>query len=151
MSAGKHADWVDPQYDLKKFNELFAAWVKESVRPYPAKSLWQYMEHEQVKKFLSAHGFGFVCFRFGGPVAKGHLAVFTSQDVLFPNNSPIEIIPKIYDGLVAVANVFTMSYPFFGAISGYFQALINQGFQHLCPKNPGQSLFIEKVSGLFLP
>ncbi len=39
LSAGKHAKRIDPQYQLKEFNEFFAAGMKESVTPYSAKSL----------------------------------------------------------------------------------------------------------------
>jgi hypothetical protein len=125
--------------------------MKEPVTPSPAKSLWQDMKHEQIKELFSAHSPGPVLSGLGMLVAEGDHTVLASQDVLFPDNTPVEIPPKINDGLVSVTDFLAISDPFFGAILGQFQALIDQGFQHLCPENLCQCLFIEKVSGLFLP
>jgi hypothetical protein len=131
ITVGKHAEWIDPQHHLKEFNEFLAAGMKEPVTPCPAKTLWQNMEHEQVKELFPAHGPDLVLFGLGRLVTKGHPTVFTSQDVLFLDDSPVEIPPEIDDGLVAVADVFAMNDPLFGAIPGNFQAVIDQSFQHL--------------------
>lgn len=151
LSAGKHAEGIDPQYHLKEFNEFLAAWMKESITPSSAKTLGQDMAHEQIKKFFSSHGPSFVLFGFCGQVAEGHHAVFASQDVLFLNDSPVKISSKVNDGLVAVADAFAMNNPLFGTIPGQFETLIDQGFQHLCPEDLCQGPFVEEVSGLFLP
>lgn len=143
LSAGKHAERIDPQYHLKEFNKFLAAGMKEAVISYPAKPLGQDMEHEQIKELFSAHCPGPVLSGFGVQIAKGHHTFFASQDVFFLNDNPVEIPPKIDDGFVAVANVFTIDDPFFGAIPGQFQALIDQGFHHLCPENLGQGLVVE--------
>lgn len=151
LSAGKHAERIYPQYHLKEFNKFFAARMKKSVRPRPTKTLWQNMEHEQIKELFSTHCPGFVLSGLGMLVAEGHPAVFASQDVLLLNDTPVEILPKIDDGLVTVANVFAMSDPLFGAIFGQFQALVNQGLRNFCAEDLCQGLFVEKVSGLFPP
>ena len=118
LSVGKHAERIDSQYDLKKFNEFLAAVVKESITPDSAKTFRQDMAHEQIKKLFSSHGPGPELPGLGVPVAKGHHAVFASRNVLLPDDTPVEIPAKIDDGFVAVTDVFAISDPLFGAIFG---------------------------------
>ena len=49
---------MNPEHHLQETDELFAAWMKETVTPGPAKALWQDMEHEQVKKIFPGDGPG---------------------------------------------------------------------------------------------
>jgi len=117
--------------------------MKEPITPYPAKTFGQDMEHEQIKELFSTLCPGLVFSRLGVKVAEGHHAVFASQNVLFLNDTPVEIPPKIDDGFVAVADVFAIDDPFFGAISRKRQTLIEQGFQHFCPEDLCQGLMVE--------
>ena len=137
LSAGKHAERIEPQYHLKEFNKLLAAGIKKSVRPRPTKTLWQNMAHEQIKELFSTHGLGSILSGLGMLVAESHPTIFASQDVLFLNDTPVEILPKIDDGLVAVAYVFAMSDPLFGAI---FWAVSSPGQPRLPEFLPGRPL-----------
>jgi len=58
-------------------------------------------------------------------------AVFALQDIVFPDDSPIEISAKINDCLVTVADVFAVNDPLFRAIFGYPQVIVNNGLQDL--------------------
>ena len=39
LSAGKHAERIEPQYHLEEFNEFLAAGMKKSITPSSAKTL----------------------------------------------------------------------------------------------------------------
>jgi len=148
---GEQAEGINPEHHLQKADEFFAAGVQKSITPGSAKSLWQNMEHEQVEKIFSSDGPGFVMAGFGMEIPDGDHAVFALKDVLFPNDTPIQVSAKINDCLVTVADVFAVNNPLFRTISGYPQAIVNKGLQELCPEDLCQGVVVEKVPGRFHP
>jgi hypothetical protein len=92
------------------------------------------MEHEQVEKMFSSDGPGSVLAGFGMEIPEGDHAVFALEDILFPDDAPVQVSAKINDCLVAVAGVFAVNNPLFRTIFGYSQAIVNNGLQELCPE-----------------
>jgi len=126
--------------------------VEETVTAHPPKSLGKYMKHKQVKELFPADGPGSVFFGLGVKVPEGDLAVFAAQDILFPDDTPVEVSAEINDCLVAVTDTLAVDNPFAGAIFGHPQPLVNQSLQHLGPEDFGQGLVTEEVfGGLFPP
>jgi len=69
--------------------------MEKTVTSGPAKALWQHMEHEQVKKIFSGDCPGSVLPGFGMEIPERDMAVFALQDVLFPDDAPVQIPAKI--------------------------------------------------------
>jgi hypothetical protein len=125
--------------------------MKETVTPRSAKALWEDMEHEQIEKIFPGDGPGPVFPGFGMEIPEGDHAVFALQDILFPDNAPVQISAKINDCLVAVTDVFGVNDPLFRAISGHAQIMVNNGLQDFCPEDLCESLMAEKIPGRFHP
>ena len=152
LSRTEHCERVDPKHQLQKPNKLFTARVEKAVTPCPSKPLWQYVQHKQVEELFSAHGSGSVLPGLGVKVPEGNPAVFAAQDILFPDDTAVEVSAKIDDCLVAVTDTLAVNNPFPGAIFGYPQPLVNQSLQHLGSEDFGQGLVIEEIfRGLFPP
>ena len=148
----KHGERVDPKHELQKPNELFTAGVEKAIAACSPKAFWQYMEHKQVEELFTAHGAGFYLPGFGVKVPEGDPVVLAGQDILFPDNTPVEVSAKIDDGLIAVTDTLTINNPFKGGFFGHSQPLVNQSLQHLGPEDFSQGFVIEKVfGGLFPP
>ena len=109
--------------------------MKKPVRPGPAKALRQHMEHEQIEKIFSGDGPASILPGFGMEIPEGDHAVFALQDILFPDDAPVEISAKINECLIAVADVFAINDPLFRAISGHAQTVVNNGLQDFCPED----------------
>lgn len=125
--------------------------MKEAVTPGPAKALWQDMEHEEIKEIFSGDGPGPV---FPGPGMKipvGDTAILASEDILFPDYTPVQIPAEIDQGLVTGAHVLAVNNPLPGTVFGHAQAVVNHGLKHLCPEDLCQGLVAEEVPGMFDP
>ena len=70
------------------------------------------MQHKQVEELFTAHGPGSVLSCFGVKVPEGDAAVLAAQDILFPDDPPVEVSAKIDDGLIAVADTLAINNPF---------------------------------------
>jgi len=148
----KHGERVEPKHELQKPNELFTAGVEKAIAPCSLKAFWQYMEHKEVEELFTAHGPGSYLPGFGVKVPEGDPSVLAAQDILFPDNTPVEVSAKIDDGLMAVTDTLAINNPFPGAFFGHLQPLVNRSFQHLGPEDFSQGFVIEKVfGGLFPP
>ena len=145
LGGTKHCERVDPEHQLQKSNELFTARVEEAVTPCSLKPLGQHVEHKQVEELLSVHSSGSVLPGLGMKVPKGDPAVFAAQDILFPDDTSVEVPAKIDDCLVAVTDPLAVDHPFPGAVFGHPQPLVNQSLQHLGSEDFGQGLVIEEV------
>jgi hypothetical protein len=109
------------------------------------------MEHQQVEKIFTGDPSGLILSGFGMEIPEGDRAIFTLEDILFPDDAPVQVSAKINDCLVAVADVFAVNNPLFRTIFWYFQAIINNGLQELCPEDLCQGFVVEKVPGRFHP
>jgi len=125
--------------------------MEKTVTPGPAKALWQHMEHEQIEKIFPGDGPASVLPGFGMEIPEGDYAVFALQDILFPDDAPVQISAKINDCLVAVADVFAVNNPLFRAIFGHAQTVVNNELQDLCPEDLCQGLVAEEIPGRFDP
>ncbi len=101
---------------MQEPNELFTAGVEEAVTPSSAEPLGQYVQHKQVEELFSAHGSGSVLSGLGVKVPEGDHAVIAVQDILFPDDTPVEVSAKIDNSLVAVTDSLAVDHPFPGAI-----------------------------------
>lgn len=152
MRRTEHGERVDPKHELQNPNELFTAGVEKAITPCSAKAFWQHMQHKQVEELFTAHGPGSYLPGFGVKVPEGDPAVLAAQDILFPDDTPVEVSAKIDDGLIAVTDTFAINNPFPGGFWGHLQSLVNQSLQHLGPEDFSQGFVIEKVfGGLFPP
>lgn len=109
------------------------------------------MEHEQIEKIFPGDGPASVLPGFGMEIPEGDYAVFALQDILFPDDAPVQISAKINDCLVAVADVFAVNNPLFRAIFGHAQTVVNNELQDLCPEDSCQGLVAEEIPGRFDP
>jgi len=125
--------------------------MEEPVTSGPAKALWQDMEHEQIEEIFSGDGFGSVFPCFGMEIPEGDIAVLAFKNILFPDDTPVQISAKINDCLVAVADVFAVNNPLFRAIFRYPQVIVNNGLEDLCPEDLCQGLVAEEIPGRFDP
>jgi len=125
--------------------------MEKAVAPGPAKALWQHMKHEQIDKIFPGDCPGPILTGFGVKIPEGDMAVFALQDILFPDNAPVQISAKIYDCLIAVADVFAVNNPLFRAIFGHAQTVVNNGLQDLCPEDYRQGLMAEEIPGRLNP
>lgn len=123
---GKQSERINLKHHLQKTDEFFTARMKETVTPCPAKSLGEYMEHDQVEEFCSAHSSGLVLAGFGVQIPEGDHAVFTFQDISFSDHAPVEVSAKVYDGLVSVSDGPAVDNPQPGTVIGHPQSLVNQ-------------------------
>jgi len=109
------------------------------------------MEHEQIEKIFPCDRPASVLPGFGMEIPEGDHAVFALQDILFPDDAPVQISAKINDCLVAVADLFAVNNPLFRAIFGYAQTVVNNELQDLCPEDLRQGLVAEEIPGRFDP
>ncbi len=79
-------------------------------------------------------------------ISEGDHPVFTLQDILFPNDAPVQISTKINDCLIAVADVFAVNNPLFRIIFGHSQVIVNNGLQDFCPEDLCQGLVAEDLT-----
>jgi len=70
--------------------------MEKAVTPGSAKSFWQNMEHQQVEKIFAGDPSGLILSGFGMEISESDHAVFAFQDILFPDDAPVEIPAKIY-------------------------------------------------------
>ena len=61
------------------------------------------MEHEQVEEILAFDCPGSILSAFGMTIAEGDHAVPALQDVLLPDDSPVQISSEVNQGLFAIA------------------------------------------------
>lgn len=125
--------------------------MEKTVTPGSAKTLRQHMEHEQIDKIFPGDGPASILSGFGMEIPEGDHAVCALQDILFPDDAPVEISAKINDCLVAVADVFAVNDPLFRAISGHAQTVLNNGLEDFCSEDLRQSLVAEEIPGRFDP
>ena len=123
--------------------------MEKTVTPGPAETLRQHMEHEQIEKIFPGDGPASILPGFGMEIPEGDHAVFALQNILFPDDAPVEISTKINDCLVAVADVFAVNDPLFRAILGHAQTVVNNGLEDFCPEDLCQSLVAEEIPGRF--
>jgi hypothetical protein len=90
------------------------------------------MEHEQIEEIFSGDGFGSVFPCFGMEIPEGDIAVLAFKNILFPDDTPVQIPAKIDQGLFAGTHVLAVNDPLFGGILGHVQAVLNNGLKHLC-------------------
>ncbi len=121
--------------------------MEETVTPGSAKALWQHIEHEQIEKIFPGDGPGSVLAGFGMEIPEGAPAVFAVQDILFPDDAPVQISAKINDSLVAVADIFAVNNPLFRTIFRHPQIIVNNGLHELCPEDLCQGLVAEEIAG----
>jgi len=69
--------------------------MEKAVTPGPAKTFWQDMEHEQIKKIFSGDCSGLILFGFGIEIPEGDHAVFGFDYVFFLDNAFVKISAKI--------------------------------------------------------
>ena len=142
-----HFEAGNPEHHLQKPDELFAARMEKAVASGSAKSFRQDMEHEQVEKFFASDAPGSVFSRFCVEVAEGNHAVFTAQDILFPENTPVQVFAEVDNGFVPSADVLAVYHPLRRAVFGYAQALVNKGLQKFCPENLCHGSLAEEITG----
>ena len=109
------------------------------------------MEHEEVEEIFSGDGSGAVLPCFGMEIPEGDTTVFTLQDILFPDDTPVEISAKIDQGLVAATHILAVNNPLFRTILRYLHVIGNKGLQYLCPEDLCQGLVAEEIPGGFDP
>ena len=109
------------------------------------------MEHEQIEKIFPGDGPASVLPGLGMEIPEGDHAVFALQDILFPDDTPVQISAKINDCLVAIANVFAVNNPLFWAIFGHAQIVVNNRLKELCLEDLCQGLVAEEIPGGFNP
>ncbi len=142
---GEQTEGIDSENHLQKTDKLFAAWMEKTITSGSTKALWQHMEHEQIEKIFSGDAPGSVLAGFGMEIPEGDHAVFALEDILFPDDAPVQISAKINDCLIAVADVFAVNNPLFRAIFGHAQIVVNNGLQDLCPEDLCQGFVVEKL------
>jgi len=141
----------DPQHQLKEPDQLFTARMQKPVTAGPAESPWQDVLHEQVEKLLPGNGSGPAGSGFGVKIPVGDHPVFILQDILFTDDTPIEVLAEIDDSLIAVAHILAVNYPVLWTGFGHVQAMLNHGLQQFCPEDFGQGLVVEEIAGVFNP
>jgi hypothetical protein len=101
--------------------------MKESIASGFPEPLRQNMEHQQIKKIFPADGSCFLLLCFGINIAEGDLAVLTSDNVFFLDNSLVKIFTKVDQCLIAVTDVFAVNNPLLGTIFRYAQVIVHHG------------------------
>lgn len=96
------------------------------------------MEHEQVEEVLALDGSGMVFSAFGMAIAEGDPAVPALQNVLLPDDAPVQVAAKIDKGLLAVACILAVNHPLRGAIMGNRQLVFDQGLEEFSPEHLGE-------------
>jgi len=123
--------------------------MEKAVRSCPSKASWQYMEHEQVEERLALNGSGSILSALGMTIAEGDHAVPALQDVLLPDDSPVQISSEVDQGLFAITGFLAVDHPLFGAITGNRQVVVDNGLEKLCSEDLGQSLVTEEIFSRF--
>ena len=78
-------------------------------------------------------------------------AVLTAYDVLFLDDTFVQILAEVDDRFVAVADFFAVDNPLFWCFGRYSQIPVNDCFREFCPENFGQGFFSKEVFGRFYP
>jgi len=78
-------------------------------------------------------------------------AVLTAYDVLFLDDTFVQILAEVDDRFVAVADFFAVDNPLFWCFGRYSQIPVNNCFQEFCPENFCQGFFSKEVFGRFYP
>ncbi len=140
-----------PQYQLHQADQFFAASMEKTIGPCPAQSSWQHIVQKQGEKGLGRDGSGPIFPAFGMAVAERDHAVLAVEDILFPDDAPVQVTAQIDKGLLAVAHVLAVNHPLFGAIGGNRQLVFDQGLEEFCPEHLGHGLVAEEIfPGFFL-
>jgi hypothetical protein len=84
-------------------------------------------------------------------IPEGNHTVFALEDIIFPDNTPVQVFAEIDDYLVAVAHFFAINNPLAGAVVRHPQTVINKCLQELCPEDFCQGLVAEEIPLLFHP
>jgi len=110
------------------------------------------MKHEQVEEVLAFNGPGPDFSAFGMAIAESDHAVPALDNVLFPDDAPVQVAAKIYKGLFAVACILAVNHPLGGAIMGNRQVFFDQGLEQFRPEHLGEGFVAEEIfTGFFLP
>lgn len=80
------------------------------------KTLGLYVEHEQAKEILTCYDPCPVLPWFGMEIPEGNHAVFALEDIIFPDNTPVQVFAEIDDYLVAVAHFFAINNALAGVV-----------------------------------
>lgn len=88
-----------------------------------------------------------IFFAFGVDIAKGYHAVLTADDVLFLNDTFIQVLAEVNDCLVASADILAVDNPLFWGIAWYSQILVNNCLQEFRPEDLCQGFMAEEISG----
>jgi hypothetical protein len=123
--------------------------MKETITPDLAKSSWQNMLQQEVKKIRPIDGSGFVFFCLGMEIPERDHTVFTLENIFFPDHSPVKISAKINNCFVAFADIFAVHNPLLWAVFGHLQVKINNCLQKLCPEDLCQGFMTEEIPGGF--
>ena len=107
------------------------------------------MEHEQVEEILALNSPGSLLSAPCMAIPEGDHAVPALQDVLLPDDSPVQISSEVDQGLFAIAGFLAVDHPLFGAITGNRQVVVDHGLEEPCPEDLGQSLVTEEISRRF--
>lgn len=120
--------------------------MEKAVASGFAKTLRQNMEHQQVEEIFSGYSPGTIFPAFGMDIAEGDHAVLAAEDVLFLNDTFIQIFAKVNDRFVAAAYFLAVDHPVFRGVGWYPEIVVNDCLQELCPENLCQSF--EEYEGI---
>ncbi len=123
--------------------------MEKAITSGSVKASGQHMEHEQIEEIFSRDSTCSVFPGFGMKIPEGDHTVLATENVLFLDNASVQVLSKINEGLVAVADIFTVNDPLLRTISWDLQAIVDKGLQELCPEDFCQGLMIEEIIGRF--
>ena len=121
--------------------------MQKAVAPGFTKTFRQDMEHQQVKEIFSGNRPRPIFFAFGVDIAKGDHAVLTADDVLFLDDTFIQVFAEVNNRLVAAADLLAVDNPLFWGSGWYSQIMVNDCLQEFRPEDFCQGFMAEEISG----
>ena len=91
------------------------------------------MEHQQVEKIFAGDGSGVILFAPGVHITECNRSVVVMQNILFLDNAFIQVLAKIDDSLITIADISAMGDPILRSGGRYNQSVVDDGLTRQRP------------------
>lgn len=126
---------VEAKQELKQRNPALTVGMEETEVACASKTFGQYVLEDEPQELGAGKGASTHGFTLGVPVAEGHLAVLTGDDVLLPDDTSVQIASEIDQGFFAATDELYVDHPFPCIKSRKIETCFPKGFEHFGPED----------------
>ena len=141
-----HAGLALEDDQFKQRDQAFAVGVQKAVVAASPEAFGQDVLEHQLEEVGAADGAAHHLFGFAVAPSVGDVAILAADDVLFLNDTAVQVSAQVDQGFAAIAHALEIDDPFVGHACGQTQTQLAQGIEHLGPKHLGQGLVALKMA-----